>query len=61
MRFEEEKNYSKEIMDALKSGDEKAVNEAMQKIHEALTESIKNGYLDAKNDREVLAQSLKTS
>lgn len=56
MKFEEEKNYSKEIMDALKSGDEKAVNKAMQKFHEALTESIKNDYLDAKNDREVLAQ-----
>lgn len=56
MKFEQKNEYSKEIMNAIKSGDEKEIEKAFASFHDSLVEAMKADYQDAKNDREVLAE-----
>jgi len=56
MKFEQKNEYSKEIMNAIKSGDEKEIEKAFASFHDGLVEAMKADYQEAKNDREVLAE-----
>lgn len=56
MKFEQKNEYSKEIMNAIKSGDEKEIEKAFASFHDSLVEAMKADYQEAKNDREVLAE-----
>lgn len=56
MKFEQKKEYSKEIMNAIKSGDEKEIEKAFASFHDSLVEAMKADYQEAKNDREVLSE-----
>lgn len=56
MKFDEDKNYSTKIMEAMKGGDEKEIAEAMNQFSQQLIESLKNDYQEARNDTNILAQ-----
>lgn len=56
MKFEQKKEYSKEIMNAIKSGDEKEIEKTFASFHDSLVETMKADYQEAKNDREVLSE-----
>lgn len=58
MKFEKEQEYSKKIMEAIKSGDETKINEAFDEFHNKIVEKIEADYNEvvASNDKTILAQ-----
>lgn len=58
MKFEQEQEYSKKIMNAIKSGDEKEIQTAFEDFHNSLVNSMKQDYKDVidANDKTILAQ-----
>ena len=44
MKFEQKNEYSKEIMNAIKSGDEKEIEKAFASFHDGLVEAMKADY-----------------
>lgn len=58
MKFEKEQNYSKNIMEAIKSGDEKEINKAFEEFHNSLVNSMRKDYEEVveSNDRKILAE-----
>lgn len=57
-KFAEEKQYSKEIIEAMKSGDEAAMQKAWENFHKAVAEEVKQDFEEykANHDEAVLAQ-----
>lgn len=58
MKFDKENEYSKEIMNAIKSGDDKEIEKALESFHESLVKAMKEDYIDVinSNDKTILAQ-----
>ena len=56
MNFGEEKNYSENIMNAMKSGNETDIKQAIQNFHDSLVETLKQEYTEMGNDKNILIQ-----
>ena len=58
MKFEKEQEYSKNIMNAIKSGDEKEIETAFNEFHNSLVNAMKKDYEEVveSNDKAILAQ-----
>ena len=58
IKFANEKACVKQLMDAMKSGDEKAVQKAWESLHDSIAEQVKTDFTDiqASHDAAVLAQ-----
>lgn len=58
IKFAKEKEAASKIMDAMKSGDEKAMQEAWQAFHDSVAEQIMQDFeeIKASNDSAILAQ-----
>lgn len=56
--FADEKKYSKEILEAMKSGDETAMQKAWENFHNSIAEQVKKDFEEIResNDAAVLAQ-----
>lgn len=58
MKFESENTYTKDIMNAIKSGDEKEISKAFENFHNSLVNAMKADYAEViqTNDKTILAQ-----
>mgnify|MGYP001071767798 CR=1 FL=1 len=58
MKFESENTYTKDIMNAIKSGDEKEISKAFENFHNSLVNAMKSDYAEViqTNDKTILAQ-----
>ena len=58
MKFNDENQYSKSIMNAIKSGDEKEIEKAFNEFHNSLKDALEKDYKEVleSNDRTILAQ-----
>lgn len=58
MKFESENTYTKDIMNAIKSGDEKEIEKAFANFHTSLVNAMKADYAEVlqTNDKSILSQ-----
>lgn len=58
MKFESENTYTKDIMNAIKSGNEKEISKAFENFHNSLVNAMKSDYAEViqTNDKTILAQ-----